>query len=1219
MRKVWIIGFLLLLTGIPAIAQETRSTIAGTVRDEQGIIPGATVKVTNVGTGVTQTLTTNGSGYFEARLLIAGDYDVLIEMVGFKTLRRSGITLGSGQQLDLQLSLEIGTIAEEITVTGEAALIETTTLRQGLVLDEKKIAELPVQSNMPLLLARFAPGMSARGVIPFAGQGFVGGPTTNAIPLGNVGGVDWSIDGASNNGVGRQMSTSPNTDMLQEMRVESTNFTASIGHGTGVGISMMTRAGTNTPRGTLNYQTWTNKFNPPTRFQDAVFDANPRARSAYEDGASHNASMTFGGPVQIPGIINGTNKLFMFANYSYGHDDFNGKSATNRTIPRNDPGHNHLAGDFSDLLLLPNPAQYVIYDPLTTRPDPNRAGHVIRDPFPNNRIPADRITNPLYKLYTGFLPSANQNPAASNQAPINNFYDAAQPDPLRSHVYGVRIDFNHSDKNRFFGRASGSHFTEGAGDWTYESATGLHALSRVRKTVAGTGNWTRVQGDTVIDTQIGVNRFLETDQRLGLKEYTPGGIGLPAYMDEFCQTRGDFGGVTSCQLPRINFGGTDSNFYQFFGDNSGTFDQGTHYQGQVNVSQVRGSHTLRGGVDYRLHNRFRNFPGNASGNFTFDNTYTRQADDTTGASNLGLPWAAFMLGIPTRVEGEMTAQSQASNHYLGSYFQDSWRVSDNVTLNVGLRFEYETGVREKNDQLMLGFDPNADVAIAQLAEAAYARNPIPELPVSAFDVHGGTTYASSPGQTGLTWGGQSMWMPRIAGSWSIDEKTVFKGGYGLYYDVLNATNFTTPALNQLGYSATTTSVSSVDFGQNWIMGDPKRGISPMTDPFPTRPGGRFDQPLGDALGANASLGARLQANNPAHEHPRVQRWRASVQREISRNMAVEVAYNGSRGDFLERNIRQDYLPEQWFNSSNVRDVTQQNLLNANVTNPFFIGNFEPLRTSNPALYNQMARNAFFTSPTIQRNRLLRPFPHMSSGDGLEYRDLAVGANRAHSIEISLMRRFANGFTASAFYTGTRLRENRTVEEYEREPTIWQSTQDGRPHRVTANFIAELPFGTAKPFLNDGGIVAAIVSDWQVGGTFEWQPGQLLEWPSNIFFYGDPDDIALDNPTLDRWFNTDAGFEKDPAKVPANFQKRTFPFRIDGVRAPSLNHLNMNVARTVRLGNSKTMQFRVDALNVFNHETYADPNLNPTSTQFGRITANNGTYMRFVTFVIKFNY
>ena len=156
---------------------------------------------------------------------------------------------------------------------------------------------------------------------------------------------------------------------------------------------------------------------------------------------------------------------------------------------------------------------------MTTRPDPARPGHVIRDPFPNNIIPADRITNPLYKLYTGFLPSPNTNPTASNQQPINNYYDTGQPDPLRSHVFGVRLDYNHSDRNRFFGRVSGSNFTEGAGDWTYESAPGLHALSRVRKTRAGTGTWTRVAGDTVIDGQLSANRFLETDQRLGLKEY----------------------------------------------------------------------------------------------------------------------------------------------------------------------------------------------------------------------------------------------------------------------------------------------------------------------------------------------------------------------------------------------------------------------------------------------------------------------------------------------------------------------------------------------------------------------------------------------------------------------------------------------------------------------------------------------------------------------------
>ena len=336
-------------------------------------------------------------------------------------------------------------------------------------------------------------------------------------------------------------------------------------------------------------------------------------------------------------------------------------------------------------------------------------------------------------------------------------------------------------------------------------------------------------------------------------------------------------------------------------------------------------------------------------------------------------------------------------------------------------------------------------------------------------------------------------------------------------------------------------------------------------------------------------------------------------------MAVEIAYNGSRGDLLDRTIRQDYLPEEWWNGSNVRDLTQQNLLNANVTNPFFIGNFAPLKTSDPALYNQMAGNSFFTSPTIQRNRLLRPFPHMSSGAGLEIQTLPLGENRAHSLEINFNRRFANGFSANVVYTGTKFTENRTVEEYEREPTIFLSSQDARPHRITADFIAELPFGSAKPFLNDGGVLAAIVSDWQVGGTYEWQPGAAARLARQH--------LLLRRSRRHQARQSDHGplvqhrrrLRERPCQGAGGFQKRAFPFRIDGVRAPGLRHLNMNIGRTVRLPGSKTLQFRVDALNVFNNETFAAPNLNPTSTQFGLITANNGTYMRFVTFVTKFNF
>ena len=236
-------------------------------------------------------------------------------------------------------------------------------------------------------------------------------------------------------------------------------------------------------------------------------------------------------------------------------------------------------------------------------------------------------------------------------------------------------------------------------------------------------------------------------------------------------------------------------------------------------------------------------------------------------------------------------------------------------------------------------------------------------------MRGGPIYASGDG---MSWGGQSMWMPRVSGAYSLTDKMVLKAGYGMYYDTLNATAFT-PL--QTGFSQNTTSALSVDFGQTFLLGDPKRGISPMLDPFPVQANGqRFQSVLGNSLGVNTVIGENHTAPNSNTEHARVQRWRVSVQREISRNMAVEVAYNGSFGDRLDATIRQDYLPEEWYNGSNVRDLTQQNLLNANVTNPFFIGNFQSLRTSDPQLYNRMAGNSFFTSPTIQRHRLLRDFP-----------------------------------------------------------------------------------------------------------------------------------------------------------------------------------------------------------------------------------------------------
>ena len=1040
MRKLFA-AMLLVFTAVSTHAQETRGTIAGTVRDAQGVIPGATAKVTNVDTNVGQSLATNERGYFEAPLLVPGSYRVSVEMTGFKTLNRTGISLAGGQQVVLDLRLEVGAIEESVTVVGEAPLLETNTVRSGASYSDRQLQELPVQGNQPILLARISPGMAARPQLPFLVQGQVTGPSSSATPLGGVGSVEYSIDGQTNNGRDRNMAFSPNADMIQEMRVESNGFTATVGHGVGVSIAMMTRAGTNSPRGTLNYTHWTNKLNGYHSFREEIFEVDPEAKAAFEAGRSHAVSATFGGPIVIPKLVDGRNKLFMFLNYSY--DDSYIPGGGSRTHPRD---ARQLSGDFSDLLLLPNPAQYQIYDPLTTRPDPARPGHVIRDPFPGNIIPANRIVNPLHELLADWLPAPNRNPTSPSQQPINNLYLPAQPYNTNGPVWGGRVDYNASANNRLYFRGSANTFYENNQDWAYQSARGVMERNLKRSHWSGSGTWTFIRGTSVFDGQFGVNNFAEDLKRIRGMDYPPAAVGLPGYMEEFCRARNE----NACAFPVLNVTG-----YGTFGSAPGSLSSTTNYQGQFNVSRVKGSHTWRTGVDARLHQKVGDNYGNSSGNFTFNNFYTRKADDTTisPAANLGLSWAAFMLGIPTTAQLDNTTSFDARSPYVGLYIQDTWRIGSSLTLNTGVRYEYENGVRLTNNQMITDFDPGAALTIGPLAEAAYARAPIPQVPVSDFTVAGGPLYATDPGQNGRSWKANSLWMPRVNASWSMNERTILQAGYGLFYDTLNASDFTP---NQLGFSATTESAPSVDFGQTWIMGDPARGIAPITNPFPPRAGGnRYVTPLGTSLGADVAVGTPFTAENASREPARVQRVRVGLQRQLGTHMSVEVAYNGIFSDRVNVGIRQDYLPEEYWNSSNVRDITQQNLLNANVTSPFFIDNFAPLRTSDPELYARMATNAFFTSPTTQRHRLMRDYPHNSTGTGLVFANLPLGKTRANSIEASFTRRFANGFSLGANYVGTHLRELTTVHEFDREPW-YLAGRSGRPAASPAAQWTRLP-------------------------------------------------------------------------------------------------------------------------------------------------------------------
>jgi hypothetical protein len=302
---------------------------------------------------------------------------------------------------------------------------------------------------------------------------------------------------------------------------------------------------------------------------------------------------------------------------------------------------------------------------------------------------------------------------------------------------------------------------------------------------------------------------------------------------------------------------------------------------------------------------------------------------------------------------------------------------------------------------------------------------------------------------------------------------------------------------------------------------------------------------------------------------------------------------------------QSPLPEQFWADGLVRNNNIANNLNSNVTNPFQISNFAPLRTSDPLVYQDMTTQSFYTSPTIRKNQLLRSYPQMN---GITTNAAPIGEVKTHALEIQFQRRFSAGFNFNAAYTMMRARTaDILLNEFDPLPA-WRESNEARPHRFVATGIYEFPFGKGRRFVQSG-VWSHIVGGFQTAASYEWQPGPLLDW-GNLFYYGNLEDINTGVRTLDRWFNTD-NFEKVTTRTPAAFHRRVFPTRIDSLRADSTNQWNVNVQREFRFTERMRFQIRVDALNIQNRTQFAGPNVNPVSTDFGRITSQTNTRNRFI--------
>jgi hypothetical protein len=342
----------------------------------------------------------------------------------------------------------------------------------------------------------------------------------------------------------------------------------------------------------------------------------------------------------------------------------------------------------------------------------------------------------------------------------------------------------------------------------------------------------------------------------------------------------------------------------------------------------------------------------------------------------------------------------------------------------------------------------------------------------------------------------------------------------------------------------------------------------------------------------------------------VQRWRGSVQRQIGSNMLIEATYWGQWATDLGITKRLDALPASYWSTGLVRNNTNNNALTANVTNPFYIGNLAALQTSSPALYAYMSTQSFYTSKTIQVNQLLRPNPQMN---GLYEADDPLGRDRIKALELDFTRRFSRGFNLNASWSWLSAWDKLNFNnEFDPVPS-WYPSNNARPQRVTVNGLYQLPFGKGKPLLHSG-VASAILGDWVVASTWEYQSGDEIQWP-NIYYYGDMGQLASTlnnvNRSLGQWFNTSAPFERTPANQPASYSVRVFPLYINGVRGDKLLQTNANIHRDLKFREKIDMQLRVDVFNLFNRSQFSDPDTNPNNTTFGKITAQTGSQNRFV--------
>ena len=1133
----------------PLWGQEARGTLLGRVTDpSNAAIAGAKVVATNADTGVRATSNTNESGDYLLPFLIPGPYSISVEAQGFKTYTRAGIAVRVNERIPIDVQMELGDVSQRVEVSVEAPLLDTSTASMGYIVGSRTILELPLKDGMVLTMATFSPGViftpeTAGFVRPFD----TSSPSTMTIDGTRSGSNEFMMDGAPNM-QGTQVAYSPPPGVVDEFKVQAATFDASYGFMSGAGINMSLKSGANNLHGQVYYF-----------MQNPALNANSflsnRAGTAKRNFRLHRWGGSASGPVYLPKLYNGRNKTFWMYGYE-GIWSFDPTPFTTEAVPI----AAQRTGDFSGLLALG--ARYQMYDPYSTTPAPN--GRFQRQPLAGNVVPASRINPVAAKI----APLWNQPNQAGTVDGTNNSYSPRNSqDSYFNHI--VRVDHNISERQRFYVRTNFTTMRRPE-EIRHNMARG-DEFYRYNRGFSFDDVWTLSPG-FFINTRYTLTRFI-TGYDPYQMNWDLAGLGFsPTFL-------GQINGVDprGLRLPRIDIDGYSSLSVQTLQRRATNI-----HEAAANLTSIIGSHTLRYGIVYRNYQANQYNFDNSSGLLVFGTNWTRGPLDTSAAAPMGQSMASFLYGLPTGGAFPIVDSYAEQAPTQALYVQDDWKISRKLTLSLGLRHELPWALTERFDRTIKGFDATVASPIEPQAIANYARNPIPEVPVSSFKVKGGLNFAGVGGNSRALWSAtKTNFMPRVGFAYSITPKTVVRGGYGIFFEPIGVTYLN---VNQTGFNRSTSLVASLDNGQTYVAN--------LTNPFPSG----LLRPLGASGGLSTNLGQGISFFPDDLGYPYMQRWQLAVQREFPGNNLIEVSYVGNRGTRMRLGRDYDPVPRQYLSTSPVRDQQTINYLNEQVPNPFL----------------GLLPGTSLSSTTVSRAQLLRPFPEFT-GVGAEVNQ---GYSWYHSLQVRYEKRLSAGLSSSLSYTWSKLMEARTyLNATDPLPERVISDQD-RTHRLTVTWLYELPFGKGRRW---GGAankaVLAMIDGWQVQGIYSAQSGGALGF-GNAIFTGDLKNIPLPDSerTVERWFNVDAGFERNSARaLDANI--RTFPSRFNGIRADGVNNMDLSVIKNTTLKEGVQLQFRAEAINALNHPQFTAPNTTPTSTAFGTVT-NEFSWPRVIQFGMK---